>query len=555
MVCNDFFIFLDGYPESGQYLPENCPRVIVPTGIVENCTEDTAFQFRFICVSLKISIHLFNPVSMPFHTLRKTALLLSCLCFVGLGPIGIPHLNHTLKELDNTAVLRHATWGAYAVYADNGQVLMDHNSERGLAPASGLKAVTTSIALNELGPDFRFKTSLFYDGNIGDDGILHGNIYIKGGGDPTLGSDEVKGSLPLDALMQQWVKAIKAVGIKKIDGPVIADNQIFSGNSTPDYWLWMDIGNYYGAGANGLTIHDDLYTLYFHPSRVVGRPARLLRMDPRIPGLTFINDMKTGAVGSGDNGYIYAGPLQKVIVLRGTVPAGYTEFSDKGSIPDPALFAADTLRSSLKSAGIAVSDSSRKATGPVAYSAMHEITTTLSPKLSDIVYKTNKKSINLYAEHCLRMLAVHETGKGTEVEGVKTIRRFLKDHHIYSEGMHIYDGSGLSPADRITPRTMVEQLVYASKQSWFPDFYRSLGIAGDPDDIGYFNHFGNGTPIANNARIKSGLISDARSMSGYLHDKKGRLIVFSMIANNYDGHKSDVDHLYKKVLIELADLH
>jgi D-alanyl-D-alanine carboxypeptidase/D-alanyl-D-alanine-endopeptidase (penicillin-binding protein 4) len=121
--------------------------------------------------------------------------------------------------------------------------------------------------------------------------------------------------------------------------------------------------------------------------------------------------------------------------------------------------------------------------------------------------------------------------------------------------MHIYDGSGLSPADRITPRTMVEQLVYASKQNWFPDFYRSLGIAGDPEDIGYFNHFGNGTPIANNARIKSGLISDVRSMSGYLHDKKGRLIVFSMIANNYDGHKNDVDNLYKKILIELADLH
>lgn len=485
---------------------------------------------------------------------RKKILFLLCLLLTGFDPVGKPSLNRTLAKLDNTAVLRHATWGAFAEYANNGQVLMNHNSERGLAPASGLKTITTSIALDELGPDFRFKTSLYYSGQIDNNGTLHGNIYIKGGGDPTLGSDVVAGSLPLDSLMQHWTEAIRNDGIRKIDGSVVADNQIFSGNSTPDYWLWMDIGNYYGAGANGLSIHDDLYTLYFHPSPVAGKPARLIGMNPKIPGLTFINHMKTGMRGSGDNGYIYAGPLQRVAVLRGTVPAGYTEFPIKGSIPDPALFAADTLCSALEKAGITVMHPGKKATRPVSYRTMKKITTTLSPPLRDIIYETNKKSINLYAEHCLRMLAVHEGGKGTEKAGVKTIVKFLHDHHIYSKGLHLYDGSGLSPADRITPRTMVEQLLYASKQPWFPDFYRSLGIAGDPADIGYFNHFGNGTPIANNARIKSGIISDVRSMSGYLHDKKGRLIVFSLIANNYDGHMRDVDNLYKKVLIELADL-
>ena len=502
-------------------------------------------------------LHRFN---VPFFFVSIVLFLLFSI--TGIDHNGETQLNQTLQKLDKTPVLRNATWGAYAVYADNGQVLMSHNSERGLAPASGLKAMTTSIALDELGPDFTFKTSLFYSGHIDDKGTLNGNIYIRGGGDPTLGSDVVDGSLSTDSLMQQWTRAIKQAGIRKVKGKIIADNQIFTGNSTPDYWLWMDIGNYYGAGANGLTIHDNMYHLYFQPSSVAGKPAKLLRMDPRIPGLTFINYMKTGARGSGDNGYIYAASLQHEAVLRGTVPAGYTEFSIKGSIPDPALYAAETLQSTLKKLGIVVAGADHdrppetvaKADSPVNYDSMTMLTTTRSPQLKDIIYKTNKKSINLYAEHCLRMLAVQETKKGTEEEGVKTIKDFFTDHHIYSKGLHLYDGSGLSPADRITPRTMVEQLTYASKQPWFSDFYRSLGIAGDPDDIGYFRHFANGTPIANNARIKSGLITDVRSMSGYLHDKKRRLIVFSLIANNYNGHMHDVDNLYKKVLVELAEL-
>lgn len=484
--------------------------------------------------------------------LKMLFLLLLCQTGPPSGASSDP--NTILRKIDHTSTLQHATWGAYAEYVDNEKVLMDWNGERGLAPASGLKTVTTAAALNDLGPDFRFKTRLYYSGSLSKDGVLHGNIYIRGGGDPTLGSDEVSGSPPLDTLMKHWVQAIRNAGIHKIDGTIIADHHFFSGNSVPDRWLWMDIGNYYGAGANGLSIHNDQYTLWFRPGAEPGDPAEVLRMDPVIPGLTFKNHMLTGARGSGDHGYIYAAPLQFAAVLRGTVPAGYREFSIKGSIPNPPLFTAQTLHSALENAGITVTGQDSTAENTADYTSMTLITATISPPLRDIIYMTNKRSINLYAEHLLRMLGLHKLNEGTEEAGIKALYEFLEDEDIFSEGMHLYDGCGMSPSDRITPRTMTEMLAFASRQPWFGDYYRSLAIAGDPDDIGYLNNFGKNTLIANNARIKSGLIANVRSMSGYLRDRKGRLIVFSLIANNYSGSMHDVDRLYEKVLIELAGL-
>ncbi len=459
-----------------------------------------------------------------------------------------------INKYKKSKILKHAEWSIYAEFVKSKRVIVSYHSRESLAPASNLKLFTTSTALNILGDNYRFKTRLYYSGNITGSGVLNGNIYIKGGGDPTLGSSVVAGSLPLDSLMQTWTSAVEKLGIKKINGSIIADATLFDDQRVPDYWIWEDIGNYYGAGSSALTINDNLYYLYFHPSATPGNPAEVISMQPEIPGLKFINHITTGTKGSGDNGYIYSDPNQFTATLRGTVPAGQPEFSIKGSIPDPPLFAAQYFKKYLQNNEIIITGIASVLQKPVKYDEAKLITATVSPPLKDIVYMTNKKSINLYTEQLLKTIAVKEKGKGSEEAGIEVIKSYLDSVGIPTGGMQIFDGCGLSRTDMITTRMMVKLLIYMTKQKVFDAFYNSLAVAGKADDPGYFSNFGTGTLLENNARIKSGLITGVRSFSGYLKNRRGSLIAYSMIANNFSGTYKQIDEIHKQILLDLARL-
>jgi len=454
----------------------------------------------------------------------------------------------------NTPLLRHAQWSFYAEYADTGKEIFSVNSNHSLAPASGLKLITTGVALLRLGADFRFKTSLYYDGNITEEGALNGNVYIVGGGDPTLGSALVKGSHSLDTLMHSWVEAIRKKGIRKINGMVIAETSLFDEKSVPDFWSWGDIGNYYGAGTSALCIHDNLYFLYFKPGGYVGDIAKVIRTEPEIPYLSFRNFMRTGKAGSGDNGCIYCAPNQYVATLRGTIPAGKEEFSIKGALPNPSFFAVQYLTSWLRKKGIEVFRSVITKKGGHKYIETNKIHTTYSPPLSRIIEIVNKKSVNLYAEQLIKMIARDETGKGSTKNGIEIIISTLESLGIDTAGFSIFDGSGLSRSNMVTTKIFVRFLSLMSHQKSFHSFYRSLSRAGYPNDMGYVKKFGAGTHVEQNARIKTGYITGVRSYSGYINTRSGKLISFSFICNNFTFPLYKIDKIYESILIQLAEL-
>ena len=463
-------------------------------------------------------------------------------------------LNQLVKMYKNSKLLKNSLWSLNAKYLDSGVQILDVNSDISIAPASNLKLLTSAAALATLGEEHKFVTKLYYDGVIDEQGILAGDIYIVGGGDPTLGYNLVDGSLPLDELMLEWIKAIKIKGIKKINGNVIADDLLYAEKAIPDFWNWMDIGNYYGASSSALTINNNLYFLYFKPSKTVGETAEVLRMEPEIPELRFTNFMKTGERNSGDNGYIYCAPLQFNATLRGTVPTGVNEFSIKGSIPDPPLFTAQLLMRSLIENDIAVEGNPLKILAPQKYNDSKLVTKTVSPPLKDIVYIINKRSDNLYTELLLKAIGLKETGKGDTQSGTDVVKKYLQKNGIDCDGLLMFDGSGLSRSDAVTTKMMTNLLEMVSKQKYFKSFYNSLPVLGDPNDISNYKFLGRGTELEKNARIKSGSSTGVRAYSGYLKDKKGRAIIFSLIANNYNGEGSEVSFVHKKIMIELARL-
>jgi len=454
----------------------------------------------------------------------------------------------------NSSALKHAQWSVYAEYADTGKEIIAYDSDKSLAPASNLKVITTGIALIVLGEKFQFATSLYYDGKISDTGTLQGNLYIKGGGDPTLGSEKVKGSPGLDNLMQQWINAVKKKGILQIEGNIVADVSLFDEQSVPDFWPWSDTGNYFAAGTSALCLHDNLYYLYFKPGRRVGDKAEVIRTKPAVPDLVFVNHMRTGKPGSGDNGFIYCAPKQFTATLRGTIPAGVKEFAIKGSIPDPPLFAAHYLMESLVKEGIKVYGSAVVTHDRQELHEENRIFTTLSPVLSDIITTTNKESVNLYAEQLLKMIAVRETGIGSIKDGVSTIEAVMKSLGINMEGFSIFDGCGLSRNNLATTRIMGTFLSAMTREKCFDAFYHSLSLAGDAKDIGYVKQFGIGTPVALNARIKTGYINGVRAHSGYIRLRSGKLVSFSLICNNFSSPLSVIDKIHESVLVQLAKL-
>ena len=362
---------------------------------------------------------------------------------------------------EDTCALDHATVGFYAVESDTGRVLQEKNSDLSLIPASCMKIVTTAAALHLLGADYRFETVLEHDGLIDQTKTLHGNLYIRGGGDPCLGSDRIPGNLSWEKQIEVWADAIQKLGIQRIEGKVIGDATKWEKALAVPSWAWEDLGNYYGAGACALSFHENCYSLFFKPGSKVGENASILRTDPPVPTLILQNEVKTGPEGSGDGACIYGSEFSFIQFIRGTIPAGVNEFAIRGAIPDPAACCADLLSKQLSERGVIIAQQDLE--GQSQRVAFH---TTHSPKVQEIVHWTNQKSINLYAEHLLKKMGEVVYNDGSTTSGTKAVTAFWNSQNINLEGFNMVDGSGLSRKNLITAKQLVEILLTMKKSNF-----------------------------------------------------------------------------------------
>jgi serine-type D-Ala-D-Ala carboxypeptidase/endopeptidase (penicillin-binding protein 4) len=364
--------------------------------------------------------------------------------------------------------IEHATVSIYAVDTNTGEVLFDKNSNLSLIPASCMKIVTTVAALNLLGINNRFETNLEYDGFINKYGILEGNLYFRGGGDPCLGSDRINGNLSWKKQIETWADAIQKLGIKKIVGRIIADVSIWKKELAVPSWSWEDLGNYYGANASALSFHENFYLLFFKPGEKEGEKTDILYTEPPMENIIFKNEVTTGSKESGDNAFIFGSELSLKKVINGTIPLGVNEFVIKGSIPDPANCCIDLFIKELQRRGIIIELQDRSS------SKKNVFYTTYSPTIKEIIYWTNQKSINLYAEHLLKKMGEVVYKDGSTSAGIKAVKGFWKSQGIDLDGFNMVDGSGLSRKNLITTKQLVKMLLNAKKSKYFPIFLDSL---------------------------------------------------------------------------------
>ena len=308
--------------------------------------------------------------------------------------------------------------------------------------------------------------------------------------------------------------------------------------TVPDGWIWQDIGNYYGAACFGFNWHENQYDLILQPGQKEGWPATIISTNPKVPDLNFTNTITTGPKGSGDNGYIYTSPYSGFAITKGSIPLQEGSFTISGSLPNPSKIFRNTLVNYLKSSGITIqpisfSYSENLLLDKSVYKATHYIDSLLSPPLDSINYWFLKKSVNLFGEALLKSIAIkyHRYGLADRIydTAIHIVKKFWSDKGIDPSALNIIDGSGLSPANRITTNALVTIMQYAKQQSWFFSFYNAL-------------------PELNGIKMKDGYINGVRSFTGYVKSKTGDEYTFSFIVNNFDGSAGTVREKMWKLL-------
>lgn len=455
------------------------------------------------------------------------------------------HGQTATQKFAQSAELKGALVSVTISDMETGAVLDALNSDQRLCPASVWKLFTTTAALKILGPEFKFRTILAYDGKI-ENGTLIGNIYIIGGGDPSLGSEYFEPGF--NQLMAIWSNAIKAAGIDSINGRLVANASHFSGDGMPRTWIWEDMGNYYGAAVSGLNINDNTYALDFRVPSELGKKAKLLSVDPEVPGLQIRSEVLSSTIQS-DRAFIFGAPYSNERIVRGTLPAGRDHFKVKGSIPNPPLFAVSHLQKALKSQGINVSNgiTIEESTyrEPATYRILYEH---FSNPLRDLTKHINVESDNLYAEALLYQIGI-KAGEGSLMSGIESLQKFYEPILGAEYPFFAYDGSGLSRFTAVSTAQISALLHYCNQDELLrKNLLENLPVAGMD---GTMKWFGRRTNLSNNLRGKSGSMDTVRAYAGYFNAHTGRRISFAVVVNNFDGSASEMRQKIEAMLLKI----
>ncbi len=445
--------------------------------------------------------------------------------------------------------------GTKIVSLDTGRVLFEENAHKLLRPASNMKLYIVTTALDRLSPDFRFTTSVYAAARPDAAEIVQGDLTVYGRGDPSIAArfnngDYFKG---IDDLAAK----IATAGVKRVEGDLVGDETYFTGPQYGSGWEWEDLQWYYGAEVSALTINDNALDLFVKPGLQLGAPA-LVTTGPPDPLLTIVNRVTTGPKGAKRELTVQRGLGENTLEVSGSIPLDDLGYTGGVGISHPALLFVSLLRSALVKHGVIVAGRSRTAgavsqtlltagatfssagsntSNPPGVSSLTEIASFQSPPFSIVAAQTLKPSQNLYTELILRTLgkavASPAASNGTSTSdnaGLVVVKVFLKEAGLNPEALVLSDGSGLSRNDMVTAEATVQLLTYMSKHKYANVLREALPIAGVDGTLR--NRF-KGTAAENNLRAKTGSLSSAASLSGYVTTAAGEHLVFSIMVNNY----------------------
>ena len=451
---------------------------------------------------------------------------------------GQVNLQKSVDYFISDPVNKNASISIQIIDLDSDTILAFYNENTSLICASTAKLFTTYSALKVLGKDYRAKTRFYADGVIDSLGILQGDLWIRGGGDVSLGSKYFNEKGWEFDFMNHWLDSLTFHGINGVNGRLIVDGSEFGYDGVPDGWDWSDMGNYYGVGAAGINYFDNTLKYYFKTGKP-GAKVKLIGTVPEITELFFQHDIKADNI-SRDRAYIYGSPFSNVRFGRGKLPAYKDRFCVKGSLPDPENQLALDFSSYLLDTGFVISGeafANRNLLRQLpSYDSFDYIFSYDGNEIIDIINKTNLYSVNLFAESLLNLVGYKLYGSGTTQSGILGMYKLLREN-VHLSGFNLTDGSGLSRRNSVSASHFCQLLkgIYRSKD--YQDFKSTLPIAGVNGTLKYVCSRQKG---AKRIFAKSGTLSRVKAYSGYVETQSGKNLAFAVVANNFNCSRSQI---------------
>ena len=425
-----------------------------------------------------------------------------------------------------------------------GEVIDSYRADHVVPPASVMKLLTTGAALETLGPGFRFPTILEYSGAI-ENGVLQGDLYIRGGCDPSLGWKGRTGFL------DRWVKAIQGAGIKRIEGAVIADMTMLDGEAQNPGWLCEDAGNYYAPGIFALNYYGNTMNIVLQ-SGEPGSTAKVVKTEPAVEDVYFINHVRCDKI-SYDGAFVSGLPYSRERYLTGAVPSNLGTFGVKGDLPNPGLLLARHLTTKLREAGIRVKrDANYLADYNPLTPARNELYIHYSEPLSEIIKETNINSNNLYAEAIFRYLGTRYTLPGSLHNSQDLLRDYWRRRGVAIQNAIIKDGCGLAPQDAVSAKTFVQLLIIMSRSDNKDAWMASLPVSGQ---TGTLKTLCPGTELEGRIHAKSGTIAGTKNFAGYIDMPNGDTWVFAILINSAPGKAKNIQTVIQQYLLDVYRAH
>jgi D-alanyl-D-alanine carboxypeptidase/D-alanyl-D-alanine-endopeptidase (penicillin-binding protein 4) len=440
--------------------------------------------------------------------------------------------------------VRHARFGILIVDPARGDTLYAHDASKLLVPASNQKIITSAVALDALGPDYRFRTPFVTRGEIRDS-TLDGDLLIVGRGDPSV-SDRVVGDamVPLLAVAD----ALRARGIRRITGTLIAHGNAFPDANIGYAWEHDDLSTTSGAPIDELLFNEGVSSIEVRAGKVGEAPAvrtAPARSYPRVR-ITATTTLR----GTGRDSLAQLTAIKDTargeVVVSGTIPVG-----DSASLTvthrDPGEAFVAAAREAFRARGIVVGDSAMAPNS----TRSDTLAVIESPPLMHILAHFMKPSQNQMGEMLFKTIALQRADTGAGRVARRVIAERLRSWGAAPDGFLVWDGSGLSRQDLVSPETLVRVLDAMRRGPFFTAYYDAFPVAGVD---GTLRTRMRATPAEGNVRGKTGTLSNVRSLSGYVTTADGRLVLFSVLGNHYLVSTDYISRIQDAIAIRLSRL-
>lgn len=437
-------------------------------------------------------------------------------------------LHPAVKTFVDDPGLHTAGVGILVKEVETGEIVAEYRKNTNLIPASITKLVTTAAAFEILSDTFRFDTKVVMEGHVSSDSTLHGNIYVVGGGDPSIASKYNK--QPND-FFSNAANAVRKAGIKKVDGAVIGDASLYAQCAQMPIWLVEDIGTYYAPTPSAICAYDNMIRIYVNNSPE-DSIARVVNTVPK----TNLLDVK---VINKDTPYrVMSTDFSWSRTIEGPFELGKMQ-EIQSENPEPALFVADAIEQQLKDSGVVF-------TRPASTTRIEQFMKSDSCKLlythysspfSEIARLTNYNSINLYAENIFLYLGLRNSLTSSYQKAISSTFGWWNAHGVNAKGMYQVDGSGLSMKNAINPNFFVDMLIYMKKKSkFYTPFYNSLPTCGVNGTV---KSFLANTPLKGKAHFKSGSMERVQNYAGYV-EHNGKTYAVCLMVNNFSCSRGEL---------------